>query len=162
VVAGTTREGAALASVRSLGVFSACHCGGGHDRCGRCSGHHSLSRRGLSLPLWWRARQLIALLWSLFARSAWAQPATLVAGTTVEGAALASVRSVRVGSASHSLWRTRQVRALLWPLIDRSAWAQSLRWRADMQCMSVPLSGCICRIICIFERRAKWKYYHEM
>jgi hypothetical protein len=37
------------------------------------------------------------LLWSLFARSAWAQPATVVAGTTVQGAALASVRLVGNG-----------------------------------------------------------------
>jgi hypothetical protein len=42
-----------------------------------------------------------ALLWLLFPRSAWAQTATVVAGTTVEGAALASVPSVGVGSASH-------------------------------------------------------------
>jgi hypothetical protein len=66
------------------------------------------------------------LLWPVFARSAWAQPvtlvadltcegadlayvllvvvvypATVVAGTTVEGAALASGRLVGVGSASH-------------------------------------------------------------
>jgi hypothetical protein len=41
------------------------------------------------------------LLWPLFARSAWAQTATVVAGTTGEGAALASVRSVSVGSDSH-------------------------------------------------------------
>jgi hypothetical protein len=42
-----------------------------------------------------------ALLWSLFARPAWDEPATVVAGTTVEGASLASVLSVDVGSASH-------------------------------------------------------------
>jgi hypothetical protein len=43
-----------------------------------------------------------ALLLTLFARSAWAQPATVVMpGTTAEGAALASVLSVGVGSASH-------------------------------------------------------------
>jgi hypothetical protein len=41
-----------------------------------------------------------ALLLPAFAQSAWAQPATAVAGTTGEGAALASVRSVGVGSAS--------------------------------------------------------------
>ena len=33
--------------------------------------------------------------------SAWAQPATVVAGTTDEGPALASVRLVGMGSASH-------------------------------------------------------------
>jgi hypothetical protein len=42
-----------------------------------------------------------ALLCPLFARSAWAQPAILMAGTKFEGAALASVRFVGVGSASH-------------------------------------------------------------
>ena len=40
-------------------------------------------------------------MWSLIARSAWAEPATVVASTTVDGAALASVSSVGVGSASH-------------------------------------------------------------
>jgi hypothetical protein len=42
-----------------------------------------------------------ALLWPLFARSAWAQSATVLAGTTSEAAALASVRLVGVGSTSH-------------------------------------------------------------
>jgi hypothetical protein len=42
-----------------------------------------------------------ALLWPLFASSAWAQPAAVVAGTTVADAALASVRSFVVGSATH-------------------------------------------------------------
>jgi hypothetical protein len=31
VVTGTTGEGAALASVRFVGVSSGSHCGGGHD-----------------------------------------------------------------------------------------------------------------------------------
>jgi hypothetical protein len=43
-------------------------------------------------------RALLSLLSSL---SAWAQPATVVAGTKVEGAALASLRSMGVGSTSH-------------------------------------------------------------
>jgi hypothetical protein len=42
-----------------------------------------------------------ALFWTLFARSTFAQPATVVAGTTGEGAALATVRSLGVGSDSH-------------------------------------------------------------
>jgi hypothetical protein len=42
-----------------------------------------------------------ALLWPLFAWSAWAQPATVEAFTIGEGAALASDRSVDVGSTSH-------------------------------------------------------------
>jgi hypothetical protein len=37
-------------------------------------------------------------MWPLLGRSAWDQPVTVVAGTTGEGAALASVLSVSVGS----------------------------------------------------------------
>ena len=57
----------------------------------------------LSQPLWWRARQLRALLWPLIDRTAWAQPATVMAGTTGEGVALASVRFVGVGSVSNGV-----------------------------------------------------------
>jgi hypothetical protein len=60
-----------------------------------------LCQSGLIQPLCWRARQVRALLWPLYVRSAWAQAATAVAGTTGEGAALASVLSVGVGSARH-------------------------------------------------------------
>jgi hypothetical protein len=42
-----------------------------------------------------------ALLSTLLARSVWAQPINFEAGKTGEGAALASVPSVDVGSASH-------------------------------------------------------------
>jgi hypothetical protein len=42
-----------------------------------------------------------ALLWPMFAGSAWALTANMVAGTTGEGAALASVPSVGVGPTSH-------------------------------------------------------------
>jgi hypothetical protein len=123
VVAGPTGEGAALASVRSLAVGSTSHCCGGQEMWGRFSGLCSLGRHGLRQPLWWRARQVRTLLWPLIAWSAWAQPATVVAGTTGEGSALASVWSVDVGSASH-WWRARQMRAMLWPLFARSAWSQ--------------------------------------
>jgi hypothetical protein len=41
------------------------------------------------------------LLWPLFDSSGWAQLATVVAGTTCDGAALASDRLVGVGSANH-------------------------------------------------------------
>jgi hypothetical protein len=41
------------------------------------------------------------MLWALFPRSAWAQPATVVVDTTVEGASLDCVRLVGVGSAIH-------------------------------------------------------------
>jgi hypothetical protein len=144
-----TVEGAALASVRFVGVGPESHCGGGHDRSGIICGRCLLGRHGLRHPLWWRARQLRALLSPLFARSAWVQTATVVVGKTDQGAAPASVRLVGVGPASHcggghgssgrrsglfSLgrhglrqplwWRTRQVKALLRPLFGRSAWAQ--------------------------------------
>ena len=126
VVAGTRGDGASLASVRWVGLGSASHGGyvheiegaslmsfgffgvgtashsaGGHDRRGRCSGLCSTERRRISRPLCWRARMLRALLYPLFARSAWAHAATVLADTTVEGVALASVRSVGVGSAGH-------------------------------------------------------------
>jgi hypothetical protein len=130
-------------------LYKVSHCGGEHDRWGRCSGLCYLGRRGLRQPLWRRARQVRALLSHVFARSARAQPATVVADTKLEGTALASVRLVVEGSARHcgggheswerspgfcSLgrrglsqplwWRARQVRALLWPLFAWSAWAQ--------------------------------------
>jgi hypothetical protein len=121
-----TGEGDALASVPLYGEFSASHlwgqnsCGSCSGLCsifrrglsqplswrapqgGRCSGLCSLGRRGLSQPLLWRKRQIIAVLWPLFACSAWAQPATVEAGTTDEGAAL-DCSFVRRGL-SHLLW----------------------------------------------------------
>jgi hypothetical protein len=125
VLAGTTRESAVLASVRLVGVGQVIQCGGVLDRLGHSSGLRSLGRRGSSQPLRWRARQLTALMWTLFARqrglsqplwwrtrqvrlllwplfggSSWTQPATVEAYTTVEGAALASVRLVGVGQVS--------------------------------------------------------------
>jgi hypothetical protein len=100
-VAGTTVEGAALASVSLVVVGTDNHCVSGNDRLGRCSGLCSLGRRGSSQPLWWRARKVRALLWSLFALSAWDQRATVEAGKTGEGAALASVRLVVVRTVSH-------------------------------------------------------------
>ena len=45
---------------------SASNCVGGHDRLKRFSGFCSLGRRGFSLLLCWRARQVMALLWPLF------------------------------------------------------------------------------------------------
>jgi hypothetical protein len=89
-----------------------------------------------------------ARLWPDFAREAWAQLATVMADTTGVGAAIASVVSDGVGSASHRggghdrwgrcsvlcslgwCWhsqplgrRGRNLRALLWPLFTWSAWA---------------------------------------
>jgi hypothetical protein len=101
VVSITKFEGGPLASVPSVGVGSGKHCGGGHDGRGRCSGLCSLHRRGLRQPLWWWARHVRALLWPLFVRSAWAQPATVVAGTTGKGASLATGRPVGVVTASN-------------------------------------------------------------
>jgi hypothetical protein len=98
---GSTGEGAALASVRLVGVGSASHLVGMHDRRERCSGLCSLGRHGLSQPLWRHGRHVRTLLWPLFAWSAWAQPDTVVAGTAIKGADLASVRLFGMGSASH-------------------------------------------------------------
>jgi hypothetical protein len=81
-----------VASLRSDGVGSAVHCDGGQDSRGRWSGLCSFGRRRLSLQLWWRAQQVSAILLPLFALSEWAQPATVVGSTTVEGVVLASVR----------------------------------------------------------------------
>jgi hypothetical protein len=64
---------------------------------------------------------LWALLWPLFARSAWAQPATVVTDATVESAALALDG---LGPASQCGGEHDKVRALLWPLFPRSVWAQ--------------------------------------
>jgi hypothetical protein len=52
-------------------------------------------------PPWLRTRQVRALLWPLFAGSAWDQPATVVAGSTVKSAAVASGRFVGMVTASH-------------------------------------------------------------
>jgi hypothetical protein len=100
VGAGTTGEGAALASVRLVGVDSASKFDGGQYWNGHCSGLCSLSRRGIRQPLWWRERHLRAQLWPLFARAARAQPAYVLADTKGEGAPLAYVLSLGVGSCS--------------------------------------------------------------
>jgi hypothetical protein len=100
-VACSTCEGAALSSDRLVDKFSESHCGGGHKNLGRCSGHFSLVGRGLIQPLWWRERQVRAVHWPLFAWSTWAQLATVVAGTRVDGDALVSDRSVSMGSTTH-------------------------------------------------------------
>jgi hypothetical protein len=63
--------------------------------------------------------------------SAWAKPATVVSGTSYEDAALASVRSVVVGSARLRLW-ARLVTALLRPLYAGSAWAHPPTMLAGM------------------------------
>jgi hypothetical protein len=76
VVAGRKVEGSVLASVPSFGV-------------------------GSLQALWWRARQVRAMLWPLLARSACAQPTSVLAGTKGVGAALASVLLAVVGSDSH-------------------------------------------------------------
>jgi hypothetical protein len=104
LVAATKGEDAALAFVSLVGV------GPGSNRGGL-------------------ARQVRALLWHLFDSSAWAQLATVVAGMTGEEVVLASVRFVCMGSAGHCggeglKVRARQVRALLWPRLAWSAWAQ--------------------------------------
>jgi hypothetical protein len=99
--------------------------------------------------MWGRTRQMRALLWPLFDRSVWAQPATLVTVTTVEGAFLESVRFDSVGSptvcggeldslghcsglcslgwrggSQSQWWRARQAKALIWHLFYLSASSQ--------------------------------------
>jgi hypothetical protein len=125
-VALTSGEGAVMAPAPSFGLGSDSFWFGGHHRRGRCSGLRlvrsawsqtvrvvtaqqvrallclqSIVRQGLSQPLWWRARQVGALHCPLFARSALAQAATVLACTSYEGASQASVRFVDVGTASH-------------------------------------------------------------
>jgi hypothetical protein len=63
---------------------------------------------------------LRALHWPLFRRSAWNQPASVLADTTCEGATLTSVCSVGMGSGSHC-GGGHDVSSLLWFLLDRSA-----------------------------------------
>jgi hypothetical protein len=102
---GQHRSRRCLVCVRLVGVGPAIHCGGGHDRSGHCSGLCLLGRRGLRQPLWWRTRLLRALLWHLFALSASAQTATMLAGTKIQDAALASVRLVIMGLVSSCVGR---------------------------------------------------------
>jgi hypothetical protein len=100
-VAGTTVEGAYLDTDRFFGVGSGSHCVGGHDSSGPCSGLGSLVRRGPSQLLCWRLGQVRVVIWPLLALSAWAQPATVVAGTTGDGANVAFVHLFGMGPASH-------------------------------------------------------------
>jgi hypothetical protein len=113
--------------VRSVGVGPSSHCGVCHDRMRNLLWPCSLCRRGPRQLLWWRARQVMAVVWTLI-RSVGVGPAshyggghyrrgrcfglcslgrrgqetaTVVADTTAEGAALASVPSVGVDSVSH-------------------------------------------------------------
>ena len=51
--------------------------------------------------LCWPARHVRALLWRLFAWSAWAQPAAVLASTTGEGVGMPSVRLFGLASAIH-------------------------------------------------------------
>ena len=95
VEADTTVEGAALASVRCSAWAQPASVVAGTTGQGAALST-SLGWRVFSQPLWWQARQLRALLWTLFDLSQWAQPGTVLSG--------------------------RQVRALLWPLIAWSAW----------------------------------------
>ena len=71
------------------------------DRQERWSGLASVPLMVWAQSLWWRERQVRALLWPLVSRSAWAQPDIVVTGTSCEADDLASVRSVGEVSASH-------------------------------------------------------------
>jgi hypothetical protein len=74
---------------------------------------------------------LRALFWPLFPRSVLAQPATVVAGTTSESAALASGRLIRRGSQPATVAALTTVGALLWPLV-------SVDVGSDSPCDGVP------------------------
>ena len=101
MLAVTTGEVTALASVPFVGVGSASHCCGEQDSLERSSCLCYLGRRGFGQLLWWRSRQVRTLYWNLIAWSQWALPATVVADMTGEGADLAYVRTVGLGSARH-------------------------------------------------------------
>jgi hypothetical protein len=71
-----------------------------------------------------------ALLWFVLAWSAWAPIATMVAGTSGEVAALTTVRSVGVGSASHcDSWHAWRERWSGLGSLGRHGLSQPLRWR---------------------------------
>ena len=126
VVVVMTVELAALASVLSVCLGSTSHCVGGDDRLccfyflcslssrgtsshcvrwhdvGGCSsGLCSLGQRRLRQPVCWRRGKVRARLGRWFALSAWGAPATVEAGRTCEGGALASFISFGVCSASY-------------------------------------------------------------
>jgi hypothetical protein len=125
VVEGTKVEGAALTSARLVGVGSASHCGGEHDRLGLCSDLFSRGRRGLSKPLCWRERPVRPLLWPLVS---WVGVCSYshCGGGHDRCGRLYSLCSLGRGGLSQPLrWWAQQLRALLWPLIARSAWARS-------------------------------------
>ena len=73
----------------------------------RCTGLCSLGLRWLRQALNWLARQVRELLRPLLARWAWSQLYSVLAGTTLEVTALASVRYVGMGSASSCSGRTK-------------------------------------------------------
>jgi hypothetical protein len=125
VLASTTFKGAAQSSDKWVGLGTSSHCDGGHDSCVRfsyhcsffgvgsashcCSGHDmcgccsrlcSIGRLEDIQPMCWWARRVRALVLPVFVSSSWAQPATMLAGTTCECAALASVHLVDMGSGS--------------------------------------------------------------
>ena len=62
------------------------------------------------------------MFWTVFAQSAWAQPAIGVGRTTGDGASLVCVRLVGVAQTATLLAGT--IGALHWPLIAMSVWAQ--------------------------------------
>ena len=99
VVAGTSGEGDAMASVRWFGVGSASHCVGGYEVESGALASVRLVGIG-SASQFWRIRQLRVPLWPLFHRSVLDQPASVLAGTTGEGVALASFRSFGFESAN--------------------------------------------------------------
>jgi hypothetical protein len=143
-VAGTTVEGAALASVLLVGVGSASHKVGGQDRLRHCSGLCSLGRLGHNQPLGWHRRKVRALLWSLFAwsggiieplswRARQMRGLDWLLFAQVAWAHQITLASVRRGLSHCGGGPIGKGVGLVSPLFLRSAWAQSLWWSADRQ-----------------------------
>ena len=65
----------------------------------------------------------------------------MVSGTKVEGAALASVILVGVGSENHCVGGSREVGVLFWTLFFWSAWAQPSSMVADTTDESAALAS---------------------
>ena len=122
MLSGTTGEDTALTSDRLDGVGSESNSVTGQDSLGLFSCLCSLVQRRLIQLLWWRARHeractLFDPLNVSFAshRGDWNDLCGHCSGLCSLG---------RRGLSQLLWWRSLQVRARLWPLFPRSAWAQ--------------------------------------
>jgi hypothetical protein len=67
---------------------------------GRGSGLCSIGRREIRLPLCWLERQVRVMVWPLSVYFAWVQKSSVMAGTTSQGDALASVRWIALAQSA--------------------------------------------------------------